>query len=76
MVLQIELTEAQRLVLEQMAGARGVSLTDLVRSSVDDLVRQDEERRRRALSLSGRFRSGLGDLSAQHDRHLADVFGD
>ncbi|HXU46588.1 MAG TPA: hypothetical protein VN783_13755 [Thermoanaerobaculia bacterium] len=49
-------------------------MTDLVRSSVEDLVRRDDERR--ALSLSGRFRSGEGNLSAEHDRYLADAFGD
>ncbi len=75
MVLQIELTETQRLALEQLAGSRGISIADLVRSSVDHLARHGEERRR-ALNLSGRFRSGLGDLSAQHDRHLADAFAE
>ncbi len=75
MVLQIELTEAQRVALEQIAGSQGISVADLVLSSVDDLARRGEERRR-ALNLSGRFRSGLGDLSTQHDRHLADAFGE
>jgi hypothetical protein len=76
MVLQIELTEPQRLALEQIAGVRGVSVVDLVRSSVEDLVRNDDERRRRALSVIGRFRSGHRDLSSEHDRHLADAFGE
>jgi hypothetical protein len=33
-----------------------------------------EERRRRALAASGRFRSGLSDLSADHDRYLEDAY--
>jgi hypothetical protein len=31
-----------------------------------------EELRRRAAALSGRFRSGLPDLSTEHDRYLED----
>lgn len=33
-----------------------------------------KERRRRALAVSGRFRSGLSDLSADHDRYLEDAY--
>ncbi len=33
-----------------------------------------EERRRRALSAAGRFRSGHSDLSSAHDRYLEDDY--
>lgn len=32
-----------------------------------------EELKRRALSVSGRFRSGLSDLSAEHDLYLDEA---
>lgn len=34
-----------------------------------------EELKIRALAVSGRFRSGLTDLSTEHDRYLEEAFG-
>ena len=75
---QIQLTETQARRLKRLAAAQGRSMADLIRSSVDALLSHpeantDEVRRTRALGAAGRFRSGLGDLSTHHDRHLADV---
>lgn len=77
---QIQLTEKQARRLKQLAAAQGRSMADLIRASVDVLLRQpettdDETRRARALRAAGRFKSGLKDLSTAHDRHLADAFG-
>jgi Arc/MetJ-type ribon-helix-helix transcriptional regulator len=33
-----------------------------------------EERRRRAIAAAGRFRSGVTDLAANHDRYLEDSY--
>ncbi|MDH4219230.1 MAG: ribbon-helix-helix domain-containing protein [Candidatus Aminicenantes bacterium] len=33
-----------------------------------------EERRRRAIAAAGRFRSGISDLSTNHDKHLEDSY--
>ncbi|MFC2167051.1 hypothetical protein ACFLQZ_03720 [Acidobacteriota bacterium] len=33
-----------------------------------------EEKRQRALEAAGRFRSGIKDLSSQHDKHLEDAY--
>jgi Arc/MetJ-type ribon-helix-helix transcriptional regulator len=33
-----------------------------------------EERQRRAISAAGRFRSGISDLSLNHDKHLEDSY--
>ena len=38
--------------------------------------RDREELKRRALAVSGRFRSGLKDLSTEHDRYLEEDFGE
>ena len=34
------------------------------------------ERRRRAMAAAGKFRSGVSDLSANHDRYLEEVFAE
>jgi Arc/MetJ-type ribon-helix-helix transcriptional regulator len=75
---QIQLTEKQARRLKQLAAARGRSMADLIRSSVDALLAQPETQdaeaaRARALRAAGRFRSGLNDLSSEHDRHLSAV---
>lgn len=77
---QIQLTEKQSRRLKQLAAAQGRSMADLIRRSVDAMLAQpeasdDEVRRTRALRAAGRFRSGVRDLSSQHDRHLAEVLG-
>jgi hypothetical protein len=77
---QIQLTERQAARLKQLAAARGRSMADLIRGSVDALLAQPEHqdevaRRARAQRAAGRFRSGRRDLSASHDRHLAEVLG-
>lgn len=76
---QIQLTEVQARRLRQLAAARGRSMADLIRGSVDALLADpaaagDAERRERAKRVTGRFRSGAGDLATAHDRHLADAF--
>ena len=78
---QIQLKEEQVRVLKKLAAARGVSMAELIRQSVDALIRSstgigisDEERRRRAIAAAGRFRSGWSDVSSDHDRHLVEAF--
>lgn len=76
---QIQLTEQQARKLKQLAAARGRSMADLIRASVDAMLARpetvdDDVRRERALAAAGRFRSGVGDLASAHDRHLADAF--
>jgi Arc/MetJ-type ribon-helix-helix transcriptional regulator len=77
---QIQLTETQARRLKQLAAAQGRSMADLIRASVDALLAQagahdDAVRRARALRAAGRFRSGVRDLSSEHDRHLVEVLG-
>ncbi|MCK6480074.1 MAG: CopG family transcriptional regulator [Planctomycetes bacterium] len=78
--VQVQFTEAQSGALRRMAAAEGRSVADLVRESVDALVRARSRRsraevRERARGAAGRFRSGHGDLSADHDRYLREEFG-
>lgn len=77
---QIQLTEEQARRLKERAAAEGMSMAELIRRSVDALLADtvavsEEERRRRALAVIGRFRSGLSDLAENHDRYLAEALG-
>jgi hypothetical protein len=76
---QVQLTEEQVRVLKNLASARQVSVAELIRQSVDALIRSSgaidvEERRRRAIDAAGRFHSGASDTSAKHDEYLAEAF--
>jgi hypothetical protein len=80
---QIQLTKAQSEALRKLAAARGESIAELIRQSIDLFLRQahesDVERSekwRRARAVSGRFRSGLPDLSTNHDQYLAEDIAD
>jgi Arc/MetJ-type ribon-helix-helix transcriptional regulator len=77
--MQIQLTETQLARLRELAAAQGRSMADVVRDSVDRYLRGErpidrEERKRRALSAVGRFRSDQADVSEHHDRYLAGAY--
>ena len=75
----IELTEEQVQALEALAFERGCSTADLIRQSIDDLIRETGERtlaekRRRAIAAAGRYHSGQTDISVNHDDYLVQAF--
>lgn len=77
---QIQLTDSQARALRALAAAEGRSMADIIRESVEALlagrgVRDRDEVKQRALAAVGNFRSGLGDLAAEHDRYLAEDLG-
>lgn len=77
---QVQLTEGQLKELKRIAAARGTSLAKVVRDAVDGVIRAGgapvdrEEMVNRGLSIVGRFRSGIRDTSARHDKYLAEAF--
>ena len=78
---QIQLTEEQSKRLKQLALEQGVSVAELIRQSIDRYVQadnrpSDDELRARALAAAGRFDSGRADVSEEHDRYLAEAYGD
>jgi Arc/MetJ-type ribon-helix-helix transcriptional regulator len=78
---QIRLTAEQSRELKRLAAERRTSVAELIRQAVEDLLRQSStpgraERKKRALAIAGRFRSGLSDLSTQHDAYLAEINGE
>jgi hypothetical protein len=76
---QIQLTEEQARRLKRLAAEEGCSMAELIRRGVDRLLdgvtgTSREERKRRALAAAGRFRSGVHDLSTNHDQYLAQAY--
>jgi hypothetical protein len=74
----IRLTEEQFANLRKTAILRGFSIAKVVRDAIDEFCRneeaQREDKRKRALEVAGRFRSGRGDVSKKHDAHLDEAF--
>ncbi len=75
---QIQLSEAQSRKLKRLAAARGQSVAELIRFSIDAMlattpVVDREEVKQRALSLAGQF-SGPADLVEEHDRYLVEAY--
>jgi hypothetical protein len=78
---QIQLTEEQSAALKQVAAQENVSVAEIIRRSVDATLRSSlcpsqEERRRRAIELSGMFHSGLSNVATDHDRYLAEAYAE
>ncbi len=77
---QIQLTEEQTRALKRMSASQGKSMAELIRISVDDLIRRGgsggtdpAEVRQRALQAAGKL-TGPSDLSASHDQYLAEAY--
>jgi hypothetical protein len=78
---QVQLTDRQLKALRHASAATGRSVAALIREGVDHYLagRSElgrEERIERAIGIAGKFSSGLNDVSANHDRHLAEAFGE
>ena len=76
---QVQLTHEQLGALRRISAETGRSVADLVREGVKLYLEAQkrpprEELARRALSVVGRCSSGLGDVSENHDRYLAEDF--
>ncbi|MBV8201101.1 MAG: type II toxin-antitoxin system prevent-host-death family antitoxin [Acidobacteria bacterium] len=76
-----DLTEEQWQELKALAAERRISVVELIRQAVEDLLPEGStlgraEMKRRALAATGRYRSGERDLSTRHDDHLAEIFGE
>lgn len=74
---QIQLTEHQAAALKRLAAERDVSMAALIRDAVDRTLGEDDDldvRRRRALGVVGKFRSGRPDIGREHDRYLEEAY--
>ena len=75
----LKLTAEQETALRRLSDERGTSLEDRIQRSIDEFVeRQRQAERARAamvaaaLSVVGRYESGLTDVSENHDKYFAD----
>lgn len=74
---QIQLTKTQAAAVKSMSKQRSISMAETIRQAIEQLTKQpvsssDQDRSSRALGMIGKFRSGDADLSAHHDRFIAD----
>ena len=76
---QIQLTEDQAKKVKKIAAHRGVPMAEVIRDAIDGVIRSEartvlEDRRKQALDIVGKFRSGKRDVSKRHDAYLAEAF--
>ncbi|WP_338833669.1 hypothetical protein MHLNE_00120 [Moorella humiferrea] len=77
---QVQLTEEQYHALKKMAAVKKISMAELIRLGVDQVLAGSNpgqnERIQRAIKAAGRFRSGVKDLSRNHDAYLTEAFAE
>ena len=73
---QVLLTQEQIRTLREEAARRGVSMAEIIRQALEEhLARgRQQELRRRALEVVGRFASGRRNISEEHDRELEEAY--
>lgn len=73
---QIQLTEEQARALKQLAAARGVSMAELIREGVEQIIAASDRRQRRlrALNMLGRYSDQATDVAVDHDRYLDEIY--
>ena len=76
---QIQLTEQQARAVKAIAAAQGISVAEAIRRAIDGMTQSrsavdTEERRKRALRIVGKFRSGKRDVSKRHDAYLTEAY--
>ena len=76
---QIQITEEQAAALKDKSVLLGVSMAELIRRGIDQVLESNggsshQDQVRRAVQAAGRFRSGLHDVSTNHDKYLAEAY--
>lgn len=75
---QIQLDKEQMEWLRAEARERGISVSQLIRESVNHFRVSEEQvpedKKRKALAAIGRFSSGKSDVSERHDAYLTNAF--
>lgn len=76
---QIQFTQEQWKALKKIAAYRHVSISEIVRESVDQVIRSPEnqeidEYQRLCVEIVGKYQSGLSDISANHDKYLSEIY--
>ena len=75
---QIQITSEQARALKRLAAKEGKSVAELIRISLDDMLRaggiKDQEGLRRKASAAAGKLSGPKNLAEKHDDYLAEAF--
>ena len=76
---QVQLTEAQAMVLKRVALKEGISMAEVIRRALDKVAETEKtpdrkEIKRRALAAIGCGHSKIRDLSTRHDDYLAEAY--
>jgi len=76
---QIQLRPDQHKRLRRLAAERGVSMAELIRQGVDQVLGEapqphQRDLMRRSLQIVGKFRSDKSDVSERHDQYLAEAY--
>ncbi len=74
---QIQLTESQAESLRKLAHRHGLSMAELIRRGVDQVLASGlsaevGRKKRKAIAAAGRFHSGRRDIAVRHDHYLAE----
>lgn len=75
---QIELTDEQMTALEKLAKEQNTSLPQLIQDNIKKLITEPAAKytpaqKQQALDIVGKFKSGLNDLSTNHDKYFAET---
>lgn len=70
---QVQFTEEQWHTLRRLSAQRGKSMAELVRQSVEHEIKHASGLGS-LLAAAGKFSSGRGNVSVDHDRYLAEDF--
>jgi hypothetical protein len=76
---QIQLQDSQVRALKDLAKKKRVSMAELIRRSVDHLIKTSayidfDRQKKKAIDVIGKYHSGKKDISAEHDRYLDEDF--
>jgi metal-responsive CopG/Arc/MetJ family transcriptional regulator len=76
---QIQLTESQAKILHELAVKEGVSISEIIRKSVDTYIQKYEHRQssiliERAKEAAGKYHAKATDLAKNHDLYLTEDF--
>lgn len=79
--LQIELTDEQWEQLEIISRENNLNIQNMISDGIEawisssgPIVTDPEERKKRFLSVIGKYKSGLIDVSTNHDKYLTEDF--
>lgn len=75
---QIQLTDEQAARLRELAHSGNESIAAIIRKALDQFLSKQKPNRRtlyrQALTAIGKHRSGVHDISLEHDRYLEEEF--